>query len=47
MEARLACGSMVLFSFSHKNSQREFLCEKDPVASALPEAEIPAGSVTA
>jgi hypothetical protein len=30
-----------LFSFSHKNPQREFLCEKDREFSALPEAEIP------
>jgi hypothetical protein len=35
MEARFACGSMVLFSFSQKNSQREFFCEKDQVSSTL------------
>jgi hypothetical protein len=36
--ARFACGSMVLlFSFSQKNPQREFFCEKDLVISALPE----------
>jgi hypothetical protein len=38
MEARFACGSMVLlFSFAQKNSQREFFCAKDLVTSALPE----------
>jgi hypothetical protein len=48
MEARFACGSMERFvSFSQKNAQRAFFCEKDLVSSALPEAEIPSGSVTA
>jgi len=30
-----------LFSFSQKNSQREFFCEKDLIPSALPEAIFP------
>jgi hypothetical protein len=48
MEARFACGSMVLlFSFSQKNSLCEFFCEKDLVTSALPAAKCSAGSVTA
>jgi hypothetical protein len=48
MEARFACGSMVLlFSFSQKNSHSEFFCENDLVTSALPAAKCSAGSVTA
>jgi len=39
VNGRIACGSMVLFlSFSQKNSQSEFFCEKDRESSALPEA---------
>jgi hypothetical protein len=38
MNGRIACGSMVLFlSFSQKNSQSEFFCEKDRESSTLPE----------
>ncbi len=39
MKARIACGSVVCdLSFSQKNSQSEFFCEKDRESSALPEA---------
>jgi hypothetical protein len=35
------------FSFSQKNSQREFFCEKDWESSILPEAKFPFGVGTA
>jgi hypothetical protein len=48
MKTCFACGSMVLlFSFSQKNLQRKFFCEKDRESSALPEAQRSFGSVTA
>jgi hypothetical protein len=48
MKSRFACGSMVLlFSFSQKNSQREFFCEKELESSTLPEAQRSSESRTA
>jgi hypothetical protein len=47
MEARFACGSMVLlFSCSQQNSRYEFCCEQDRESSILPEAQRSSGSAT-